>query len=240
MEHRRIAVPPLSIIIPTRRLDDALCARIERLSRILPAGEILVVEPGDLGGEPVQLPSVAGLSLIRARRGRGPQCNAGARMATGRLLMFLHDDTDLPDGAGPAIERAFSDPRVCMTCFRLRFDRRHWLLWVYGWLSRIESIWTTFGDQAMVVRREALDAVGGLPDWPLFEDVELARRLRRLGPVVKLPLAVTTSAVRYETNGALIQQLGNALRMVRFLLGTPPERLAAGYEASRPGGQDGS
>jgi len=224
-------MPTLSIIIPTRHLDTRLRGRIDRLHRVLSEPQIIVVEPDDLGDGTAPASPMVGLSLIRARRGRGTQCNAGAHLANGELLMFLHDDTDLPDGAGPAIEQAFGDPRVRMTCFRLRFDHPHWLLGVYGWFSRFESVWTTFGDQAMVVRRDAFDAVGGMPDWPLFEDVELARRLRRCGPVVKLPLAVTTSAVRYQTNGVLRQQLGNALRMLRFLLGASPQRLADDYEA---------
>jgi len=227
----------LSVIIPTRRLDQALLARIARLRRLLPGTEIIVVEPDDIGGGCTPPPK-AGPSVIRAPRGRGSQCMAGARAARGDLLMILHDDTGLPDGAGPAIEEAFADPAVVMTCFRLRFDQRHWLLALYGWCSRFESVWTTFGDQAMVVRRDAFDAVGGMPDWPLFEDVELARRLRRHGRVAKLSLSVTTSAARYRANGVLSQQLGNGLRMLRFLLGTPPHRLAAGYEA-QPGSGGG-
>jgi GT2 family glycosyltransferase len=199
---------------------------------------VIVVEPEDLIAEIGAAPRPAEVSLIRDRRGRGSQCSAGARMATGELLMFLHDDTELPHGASAAIDRAFADPRVVMTCFRLRFDQPHWLLALYGWFSRFESVWTTFGDQAMVVRRDAFDAAGGIPDWPLFEDVELARRMRRRGRVAKLPLAVTTSAVRYQANGVLTQQIGNALRMIRFLLGTPPERLAVRYEA-QPGNGGG-
>ena len=227
-------MPTLSVIIPTRRLDTALLDRIERTRRLLPTAEIVVVEPDDLPADAAAGKAPSGVGLTRARRGRGTQCSAGAAGASGDLLMFLHDDTELPDGALAAIEDAFVDPRVHMTCFRLRFDQHHWLLALYGWFSRYETIWSTFGDQAMVVRRGAFDAVGGIPDWPLFEDVELARRLRRSSRVVKLRLAVTTSAARYRANGIVRQQLGNALRMLRFLLGTPPRRLAAVYEA-QPG-----
>jgi len=228
----------LSIIIPTRRLDDAVLRRMEQARRLLPADEIVVVEPEDIGADAAAPQSARpGLTLVRARRGRGSQCAAGARAVRGNLLMFLHDDTELPDGAWAAINQGFEDPEVVMTCFRLRFDQRHWLLSLYGWFSRFETIWTTFGDQAMVVRRSALEAVGGMPDWPLFEDVEIARRLRRQGRTIKLPLAVTTSAVRYRANGVIGQQLRNALRMLRFLLGESPERLARAYEA-QPGGRD--
>jgi GT2 family glycosyltransferase len=223
----------LSIIIPTRRSSPVLCARLPRLTRDFPGVQIIIVEPDDLepaGAKPT-LPGNA--VLLHAPRGRGTQCNAGVRIARGELLMILHDDTELPDGACAAIAAAFADPRTAMTCFRLRFDRRHWLLGLYGWFSRFDSVWTTFGDQAMVVRHDLLDSVGGLPDWPMYEDVELARRIRRVGRVVKLPQAVTTSAERYVRNGIARQQLANALAITRFLLGASPWRLAAAYEDRR-------
>lgn len=147
--------------------------------------------------------------------------------------MFLHDDTELPPDAESALRTAFADPAVGMTCFRLAFDRRHWLLAVYAWLSRFETRLTTFGDQAMVVRRRVYESVGGFPPWPLFEDVELARRVRRVARVRKLPGAVTTSAVRFARHGMLRQQLINGVLLARFFLGDSPARLAAIYEAGR-------
>lgn len=147
--------------------------------------------------------------------------------------MILHDDTDLPDDAAAHLTAAFADPEVGMACFRLRFDHGHWLLRFYSLCSRIESPLTTFGDQAMVLRRSVYEAVGGFPDWPLFEDVDLARRVRRHSRVAKLPTAVTTSAVRFTANGLVRQQLFNGLLLGRFLLGASPERLACVYERQR-------
>jgi hypothetical protein len=144
--------------------------------------------------------------------------------------MFLHDDTDLPHDAGAVLATAFRDPGIGMACFRLAFDQRHWLLDAYAWGSRFESRLTTFGDQAMTIRREV---VGGFPDWPLFEDVELARRVRQCSRIAKLPRAVTTSASRFLANGPARQQLANGLLLARFLLGAPPARLAANYERQR-------
>jgi len=90
---------------------------------------------------------------------------------------------------------------------------------------------TTFGDQGLVIRRSVFDDLGGFPDWPLFEDVELARHLRQRSRLVKLPATVTTSAVRFERNGMLRQQMLNVTLLARFLLGARPEELAARYEA---------
>ena len=224
---------PVSVVVPTRRLCQALRERCAWTAACLPGAEIIVCEPDDLvplEAEP-RLPE--DWRLVRAPRGRGTQCNGGARAAAGELLMFLHDDTDLPRDAAVVLAAAFRDPGIGMACFRLAFDQRHWLLDAYAWGSRFESRLTTFGDQAMTIRRDIFDAVGGFPDWPLFEDVDLARRVRRCSRVAKLPSAVTTSASRFLANGPARQQLANGLLLARFLLGAPPERLAAVYELQR-------
>lgn len=238
--------PRLSVVIPTRGLDAALTARIERLRGQLPGAEILVVEPADAArsaqpgvpdpDRPPDRPPERqdGVRLLAAPRGRGPQCNGGAREARGELLLFLHDDTDLPDGAGALIAEAFADPVVGAACFRLRFDSPRTLLRLYAFFSRFDSLFTTFGDQGILVRRSLFEEIGGFPDWPLFEDVELGRRLRRRCPIRKLPAAVTTSAVRFEHNGVVRQQLANGWLMLRFLLGASPASLARDYERRRP------
>jgi len=220
----------LAVVIPTRHLDAALCRRIGQLQAQLQPAEIVVVEPDTTPPPPaVSLPPRC--RHIRARRGRGTQCNAGARASTAELLLFLHDDTALPAAAPCVIADAFADPNLGMACFRLRFDRRHPVLAVYAWCSRFDSVWTTFGDQGYLIRRSLFDAVGGFPDWPLFEDVELARRVRRrAGRIRKLRAAVTTSAARFERAGILRQQARNALSMLRFFAGASPCRLAAEYE----------
>ncbi|MGB5833996.1 MAG: TIGR04283 family arsenosugar biosynthesis glycosyltransferase [Thiohalocapsa sp.] len=239
-------MPRLSIVIPTRRIDQVLTAWLHGLLGQIPDVEILVVEPEDrrpAQAEPPERNECAtsepvGMAdspwrLLYAPRGRGTQCNAGARAAVGELLLFLHDDTELPANAMACIDRAFDDLEVGAACFRLRFDTDHWLLRIYAAFSRFESVMTTFGDQGLVIRRRVFDELGGFPDWPLFEDVEIARRIRRRSRLVKLPATVTTSAVRFERNGLLRQQFLNATLMLRFLLGADPEDLRVRYERQR-------
>lgn len=238
----------LSIIMPTRDLDDRVYGQLQTLRAAFSNAEILVVEPR--ADEPVpnqkgattapvavqvENPSMAKLNLRRltATRGRGTQCRAGAEAAIGDILLFLHDDTRLPKGASLLIEQAFAQQKIKAACFRLTFDRRHWLLNLYAWLSGFETLFTTFGDQAMLVHRELYESVDGFPAWPLFEDVELARRLRRRTRIHKLPLPVVTSAERFIKRGMLRQQLGNGWMMLRFLLGASPIQLAAEYESQR-------
>ncbi|ESQ13464.1 MAG TPA: glycosyl transferase family 2 [Chromatiaceae bacterium] len=241
-------MPKLSIVIPTRRFEQTLVERIRASTHQWPDREIIIVEPEDHSAVEVAESTSTGFidtptvlpeqfRLLRAARGRGTQCNVGARAATGELLLFLHDDTELPVDAMQHIGQVFSDPKVEAACFRLRFDRDHWLLRVYAAFSHYESIFTTFGDQGLVIRRKLFDTLGGFPDWPLFEDVELARRIRRCSRIVKLRSTVTTSAVRFERNGMIGQQMLNANLMLRYLLGAKAETLVERYE-HKPVGND--
>jgi rSAM/selenodomain-associated transferase 2 len=227
----------LSIIIPTRRLGLHIDRCVAACMACLPGAEVIVVVAATetLVVEPSAMRStMAGPArVLRATAGRGPQCNAGARIARGTLLLFLHDDCILPDHAGRLIERAFAAKGTELACFRLRFDDPHWLLGLYAWFSRFDSILTSFGDQGILVRRRFLRGIGGFPAWPLFEDVELLRRARRRTRVHKLDGVVTTSAVRFRRNGILRQQMLNAGLIMRYLLGTRPSRLAELYERDR-------
>ncbi|MFB1489950.1 MULTISPECIES: glycosyltransferase [unclassified Thiocapsa] len=233
-------MPSLSIIIPTRRVGPHLEPCLDACRCAFPGAEIIVVVAcsGADPVRPVELPRPPGLiagatQTLFATPGRGPQCNAGARAAAGELLLFLHDDSLLPPQAAALTQSAFAADDAELACFRLRFDDVHWLLGVYGWFSRFDSLLTSFGDQGILIRRRFFDQLGGFPDWPLFEDVELLRRARRRARVLKLPGEVTTSAVRFRRNGVVRQQLMNAWLILRYLLGAAPTRLAELYERGR-------
>jgi hypothetical protein len=113
--------------------------------------------------------------------------------------------------------------------FRLAFDAGGVFLRACAWLTRFDSVFTRFGDQVIVVRREFYAQLGGFPPWPLFEDVELLRRARRVARVWSLPACVTTSARRFHRHGTLRQQWRNARLLLRFLAGASPHALAAEY-----------
>lgn len=235
------AAPAISVIIPA--LDEAgeIEASLRAVRASLPQAEIIVADGGSRDGT-AELAERAGARVVWSARGRGPQCAAGAAVARGELWFFLHADTRPPPEAAAVLARAFSRPEVQIGTFRLAFDDRSRFLRACAWLTRFDSVFTRFGDQGIVVRRTFYARLGGFPAWPLFEDVEFLRRARRHTRIWSLPAAVVTSARRFRRRGLLRQQLQNAGLLLRFLAGTPPERLAAEYRgsSSRSGDRQGA
>ena len=173
----------------------------------------------------------SGVRLLTSPRGRARQMNAGARAARGDILLFLHADTWLPEEALGAVSAAFEDARVVGGRFDVRFDSPRPVLRMISFFmnlrSRASGIST--GDQAIFVRREVFETMGGYLDMPLMEDIELTRRLKRQGRLAALPSRVTTSARKWEREGALrTMALMWALRFL-YMVGVSPARLHRWY-----------
>jgi rSAM/selenodomain-associated transferase 2 len=173
----------------------------------------------------------SGVRLLTSPRGRARQMNAGARAARGDILLFLHADTWLPEEALGAVSAAFEDTRVVGGRFDVRFDSPRPVLRMIAFFmnlrSRASGIST--GDQAIFVRREVFETMGGYLDMPLMEDIELTRRLKRQGRLAALPSRVTTSARKWEREGALrTMALMWALRFL-YMVGVSPARLHRWY-----------
>jgi rSAM/selenodomain-associated transferase 2 len=221
----------LSVVVPA--LDEAanLARLLPDLRRAWPDTEIIVADGGSRDGTPDVVRGQAGVRLLEGARGRARQMNAGARQAGGDVLLFLHADTRLPDGAPGLIAAALADPAVVGGRFDVRFDSRRRVLGMVAWFmnarSRATSICT--GDQAIFVRRAAFEAVGGYPDIPLMEDIELCRRLKARGRLAALRARVTTSARKWEREGPL-RTIGLmwTLRLLYFC-GVAPARLHRWY-----------
>jgi rSAM/selenodomain-associated transferase 2 len=221
----------LSIVVPA--LDEAanLARLLPELRRVWPDTEIIVADGGSRDGTTDVVRGQGGVRLLAGARGRARQMNAGARQAGGDVLLFLHADTRLPDGAPGAIAAALADPAVVGGRFDVRFDSRRPVLGMVAWFMNVRSRATSIctGDQAIFVRRAAFEAVGGYPDIPLMEDIELCRRLRARGRLAALRARVTTSARKWEREGPL-RTIGLmwALRLLYFC-GVAPARLHRWY-----------
>ena len=225
-----------SVIVPAINEAGMIEPCIRHVQQIAPAMEIIVADGGSDDGTAGRA-WAAGARVCYAPRGRGTQCNAGANLATGNVLLFLHADTRLPANAFALLRREFADRRVQVGTFRLTFDTSHWLYDIYTFFSRFDSVFTSFGDQCIVIRRSFFSRIGGFPDWPLFEDVRLLQKARARAAVRSFPAAITTSARRFEREGVLRQSLRNSWYVLQYLCGCSPETLAARYERRQGGGR---
>ncbi len=193
----------LSIIVPVLNEEKELPGLLTSLDPFLGRGvEVILVDGGSSDGS-VAIAERFGLTVVRSSSGRARQMNAGAVLATGHVLLFLHADTRLPLDADSAVAAAIGDSRIAWGRFNVRISGRSTGLKLVGgmmnWRSCLTGIAT--GDQAIFVTRSAFDHVGGFPDQPLMEDVEISTRLRRLAPPVCLRSRVITSGRRWETRG---------------------------------------
>ena len=193
--------------------------------------EVLVVDGGSSDGtvDVVRNHGCRHVTLLRAPRGRGVQMNVGAAQARGQTLLFLHADTQLPADALDQIRLSLEDSRTIAGAFRLQFDERSPLLNLYALCSRIPWRFLCFGDRAPFVRKSVFEAIGGFPEIPLFEDLELVRRVGEAGRFRFLSHAVVTSARRFSRHGRFRQQVRNARLWAHYLLKTDPTRIAHLY-----------
>ena len=226
----------LSLIVPSWREGVALLAAV-RLARVALAPDEAIVVAAEEPDEVREAATAEGVRWVDAPRPcRGAQLRTGARAATGDVLVFVHANSRLPPDAGRLVRAALANGRCVGGAFRLRFDRPHPVLNLLARLSKLRVPSAFLGDQCLFCRRGDYDAVGGFTDQPLFEDVDLARRLARRGPLLRLPQAVTTSARRFTASGPLRRLVLNALLMCAFQAGVSPARLHRWYTHRSPSG----
>lgn len=199
-------------------------------SAVAGGAEVIVVDGGSSDGTP-ESAIAAGATVLHSSPGRARQLGIGAGIARGEAILFLHADTRLPAGWRRSVEAALADPGVAGGCFRLRFDERGPLLALVEWGVglRVATLGLPYGDQALFVRRRVLERIGGVPEVPIMEDLDLARAIRREGRLARLPLAVATSARRYRRRGTLRTVARNAVAAAGWWLGLDRERIAAWY-----------
>lgn len=221
----------LSIIVPMLNEAPALPDLLEHLLPLRRRGvEIILVDGGSEDGS-AAIATCAGFGVVRAERGRALQMNAGAAAASGDVLLFLHADTRLPDGAVQLIDAALADGRRFWGRFDVEFDVRTWTMDATAFLmnrrSRLTGIAT--GDQALFMTRAAFDAVGGFPEQPLMEDVEITSRLRRRSRPACIRRPVLTSARRWQSRGPWRTILLMWRLRLAYWLGASPADLARQY-----------
>lgn len=225
--------PFISIILPVLNEHDSLDGAILALRECVSAGpvEIIVVD-GDPHGTTINSITVEGVRTVAAEKGRARQMNCGAALASGSILLFLHADTRLPANAFSLIAEALGNTRFVAGAFALGFDTRRLIFRVAEQYVSLRTRLTKvpFGDQAIFIRRDYFERVGGYKELPIMEDVELMKRIRKRGdPICLIPEKVLTSPRRYEQEGILYCTLRNWMLQLLYASGVSPERLAGWY-----------
>ncbi len=222
---------PLSIVVPVLEEAGGIVPLLERLAPFRSRGvEVLVADGGSVDGTP-ELAAPLADRVVRARPGRARQMNAGARAARGGVLLFLHADTVLPAEADRLVLDGLAATGRAWGRFDVRLSGTAPALRMVETLMNLRSRWTGIatGDQAIFVRRDVFEQVGGYPDMPLMEDVALSAALRRVSPPLCLRERVVTSSRRWETRG-IARTIVEMWRLrAAFALGASPWRLARAY-----------
>lgn len=226
----------ISVVIPVLNERAGLPAVIESVRSAVAGAEIIAVDGGSTDGSLEWLRSQIDVRVIESVRGKGIQQNTGGRIAGGDVVLFLHADCLLPESAGRLISEAMRDRRNAGGCFAARWSEGTFALRMhaFGMNLRTRLFRRCYGDQAIFVRKTVFDNIGGFPDWPLFEDAELVRRIKTAGGLCVLPAAVTMSARRFQATGVLKGIFLVYFLQIGFLLGISPVRLKAWFADIRP------
>lgn len=228
------AGPLISIVIPVWNEREALGRHLPWLQPLRgEEHEIILVDGGSTDGGPDEVADLVDQSLT-APPGRASQMNAGAAVARGDILLFLHIDTVLPEDAAERVLQALQTPGAVWGRFDVRLSGRRPVFRRIERAINRRSRWSGIatGDQAIFVRRGTFEELGGYPDIPLMEDVALSRALRRLARPCCLPGPVITSSRRWERNGVVRTVLLMWWLRLLYRLGVSPQRLHRLYYRS--------
>jgi rSAM/selenodomain-associated transferase 2 len=223
---------PVSVIIPT--LNEAAC--LPETVRMIRAQKPLEIIVSD-GGSTDETRSCAGEAdvYLDGQRGRARQMNAAAARAAGDVLLFLHADCTLEDGALHEAERILCQGNVVAGCFRMTVvaTGRLYRLIAASASARVRLTGLAYGDQGLFLRRHSFERLGGFPALGFMEDLFFSRRLRQEGRIVVARSRIYASPRRWQRVGLVRQTLRNWALTGLVAGGLPPDRLAAYYPALR-------
>ena len=221
--------PDVTVVIPVYNEEGFLGRTLDALSHAGGNIEVIVVD-GQSSDGTVDVANAAGARVLSADRGRGLQLHTGARAASAPVLWFLHADTIVPPEAVEAILESLRTPDVVGGNFRLRFDGdsrgARQLTVIY---PKLRALGLCYGDSGIFVRRSVYDEVGGFQPYPIFEDVDLIRRIKRRGRFVLLNSCLLTSSRRFEQRSFAGMFAQWSALQVLYWMGVSPFRLGHWY-----------
>jgi rSAM/selenodomain-associated transferase 2 len=223
---------PVSIIIPTFNEAGTIRDTIEHLRPFFGFVEVIVADGGSDDGTPDLVESE--VKVITAPRGRALQMNAGAQIASGNVLLFLHSDTRLPQNFLDQLNLALADSSLVGGAFKMKIDHPGLFFCLASVGSNIRAAQGIyFGDQTIFIRRDAFIKIGGFPPIELMEDWEFSRKMHQVGKTMLLPGPVKTSARRWLIHGKWKTAWLMHKIKILYLLGVSPADLKKIYADRR-------
>ena len=223
----------ISIIIPTLNEECALPRLLESLQGTSEC-EVILVDGGSTD-KTLLLAEKANYLTISAPRGRGRQMNIGANAASGKILLFLHADTRLPENFLQLIINTLLQPNVSAGAFSLKIESNSKRLAMIAWFANLRSrcLSLPYGDQAIFTRRTTFLTAGGFPEIEIMEDFVFVQNLKKVGSIIILKESVKTSARRWQNIGVLRTTIINQVIIFGFYLGVQPAKLSYFYRRMR-------
>jgi rSAM/selenodomain-associated transferase 2 len=205
-------------------LNEAALVRpfLDQTRSVAPDAEVIVVDGGSNDGTP-ELAAPLSDRVVQASRGRAKQMNAGAAVARGEILWFVHVDSELPAGAPDEIRRCLTETKMVGGCFRLEVPRGEWIYRVTDKLGNIgvDLFRIALGDHGIFCRRAAFEQIGGYSELPLLEDAEFYQKLRNAGRVKQLRASIRTSPRTFERLGRYRTTAVYAVILALYVAGVP-------------------
>ncbi|MGQ9776798.1 MAG: TIGR04283 family arsenosugar biosynthesis glycosyltransferase [Thermodesulfobacteriota bacterium] len=224
----------ISVIIPILNEEHWVILTLPTLQPLRRRGHEVIVVDGGSKDRSFHLAIPFSEKVLKASRGRSKQMNKGAKSSTGEILLFLHADTFLPEGADSLISDGISRTERGWGYFRVKLSGSHPLLRVVEFLMNLRSRLTRIatGDQAIFIKRELFEEIGGFPEIDLMEDIALCKILKKYGPPLFIHSPVITSSRRWEEKGLIRTILLMWFLRLAFFLNTDPKRLSKIYYPS--------
>ncbi len=227
----------ISIVIPVLNESQGINSLIEHIyDQTFHEGYEVIVVDGDPDGTTINVIQNKAVKTMVSAKGRARQMNAGAAIAGGEILLFLHADTLLPDDGLQKISSAMEDERHIAGAFDLGMDTSslalRFIIYIANHRSRLSRI--PYGDQGIFIRRDYFNRIGCYKDMPLMEDVELMRRIKRRGDKIHIiPDRVSTSPRKWGEEGVARCSARNIIIATLYYMGVPPEKLVKYYRRRR-------
>jgi len=223
--------PSISAIIPTYNEEHTIGRLLENLKEL--GAEEVIVADGISADRTVEIASTYA-RVIRSKTCRALQMNAGARASSGDVLVFLHADVRLGPGGLAAVRESLRDPQLVGGNFDIRYEGSDWVAAAFTSANRWRRrLGVFYGDSGIFCRRKVFESLGGYAPWPILEDYDFARRLRKAGKLALLDEPIWVSDRRWRTSGLLPTLWSWFWVQGLYLVGVEPERLAGLYHPVR-------